>query len=535
MDRNFFLAIFLSVLVYVGWFTFLNKRYGPPPPPPPGAPYAASADGSEKGRPPARKAQSALAPAEPAREERRGGLDGALSYEVQDLELKIQPLGGAVVSYDYPGPLGRVELVQDPYPGFFSTWPELKFERVGRDDRWPVLEARHPSGAVIRKEFIFRERDSLHTLRLTFSNPGRAPATIEPWALRLGPGIGLPEKDRQWSAIALLEPPAGRKSPRLETYKLKEEPEVHSEPWEWIGLQTHFFLAAVFPPEKSFTGFASGTSPQEALTTSWTGSKKKTVNLAPWVAAQAQGLTLQPGEKATIEVPFYFGPKSFTLLRSLGHGLERAVDFGWFHRLGRFALKILHVFHDWTGNWGWAIVLLTMLLQVVLFPLTYKSQKSMVLMKKVQPELARVQQKFKSDPRRMQAEMMELYKKHGVNPLGGCLPLLAQMPIFVALFNMLRNAWELHGAPWMLWVHDLSSPDPFYVLPVVMGGVMFLQSKLNPQAAGMDPAQAKMMQYLPLIFTFMFLNFPSGLVLYWLTNSILGFGQQLAIKRRLGA
>ena len=178
--------------------------------------------------------------------------------------------------------------------------------------------------------------------------------------------------------------------------------------------------------------------------------------------------------------------------------------------------------------------MLTVVLQFVLFPLTYKQMKSMAVMKRIQPEISKLQQKYAKDQRRMQTEMMELYKKHGANPLGGCLPMLVQLPVFVALFNMLRNAWELHGAPWMFWVKDLSAHDPYYVLPLVMGGIMFFQNKLNPPAST-DPAQAKVFTYMPLIFTFMFLNFPSGLVLYWLTNSVLSVAQQLALKERFNA
>jgi len=169
-----------------------------------------------------------------------------------------------------------------------------------------------------------------------------------------------------------------------------------------------------------------------------------------------------------------------------------------------------------------------------MFPLTYKQYKSMAIMKRIQPEVTRIQQKWKSDPKRMQSEMMAVYKKHGANPLGGCFPLVLQMPIFVALFNMLRGAWELHGAPWILWVQDLSAKDPYYVLPLIMGMVMFLQNKLNPQPGG-DPTQQKMMTYMPVIMTFMFLNFPAGLVLYWLVNSLLGFAAQTLIKKRMKA
>jgi YidC/Oxa1 family membrane protein insertase len=176
---------------------------------------------------------------------------------------------------------------------------------------------------------------------------------------------------------------------------------------------------------------------------------------------------------------------------------------------------------------------LTLCLQVLLSPLTYKSLKAAASMRKLQPQIAKLQERYKDDPTRMNTEMMGLYKKEGANPLGGCLPMLLQMPIFVSLYNALRNSWELHGVGWMFWIHDLSAKDPYYVLPLVMGGLMFAQSKLNPPAG--DPAQQQMMMFMPVIFTVMFLNFPSGLVLYWLTNSLVSTVLQLSLRSHLEA
>jgi YidC/Oxa1 family membrane protein insertase len=168
-----------------------------------------------------------------------------------------------------------------------------------------------------------------------------------------------------------------------------------------------------------------------------------------------------------------------------------------------------------------------------MFPLTFQSLKAMAAMKKLQPEIAKLQQRYAKDPQRLNAEMMGLYKKHGANPLGGCLPMIVQMPVFVALYNALRNAWELHGASWIFWIHDLSAKDPYYVLPILMGALMFGQNKLNP-AMGGDPAQQQMMTFMPIVFTLMFMNFPSGLVLYWMTNSLVSAVSQLALRNRLG-
>jgi YidC/Oxa1 family membrane protein insertase len=248
----------------------------------------------------------------------------------------------------------------------------------------------------------------------------------------------------------------------------------------------------------------------------------------------AKSFVIPPGAERVWDIPYYLGAKSQTLLSRYQVGLERSIDFGFFAQLGRLILKVLNRIHRTTGNWGWSIVLMTFLIQALLLPLTIKSMKAMVIMKKLQPDISRLQQKYSKDPTRLNAEMMELYKKSGANPLGGCLPLALQMPVFIALFNALRNSWELHGAPWMLWVHDLSSRDPFYVLPVVMGGVMFLQNRMNP-AATADPTQKTMMMWMPVIFTFMFLNTPSGLVLYWLTSSIISTSLQMGLRKRFEA
>ena len=244
-------------------------------------------------------------------------------------------------------------------------------------------------------------------------------------------------------------------------------------------------------------------------------------------------MSIPPNGSFTWEVPYYLGAKGHTWLSRYGMGLERSIDFGYFAWIGRKMLEALEWLHGLTGNWGWAILALTLILQVALFPLTWKSLRAAGAVKKPQPEIPKLQQKYAGDSQKLSAATMELYKTKGANPLGGCLPMLLQMPIFIALFNALRNSWELHGAVWIFWIKDLSAKDPYYVLPIVMGALMFLQSKMNPPAG--DPAQQKVMMFMPLIFTFMFMNFPSGLVLYWLTKSLVSTVLQVALKDQLEA
>jgi YidC/Oxa1 family membrane protein insertase len=308
-----------------------------------------------------------------------------------------------------------------------------------------------------------------------------------------------------------LTPETGGMNGRVEVLK----PGVNPGPYRWVALDNRYFIAALLPSLEQFEA-PSMSSPAELTLT-------------------AKAVTLAAGGSFTWELPYYLGPKGFNWLTRYGIGLELSVDLGWgfIAPIGRGMLTALVWLHDRIGNWGWAIIALTLILQAILAPLTYKSLKAAAMMRKVQPEITKLQARYKDDPTKLNTEMMALYKKGGANPLGGCLPMLLQMPVFYGLYGALRSSWELHGSAWMFWIKDLSAKDPYYVLPVVMGGLMFLQSKMNPPAG--DPAQQQMMMFMPLIFTFMFLKFPAGLVLYWLTNSLVSTLMQLALRDHLNA
>jgi YidC/Oxa1 family membrane protein insertase len=247
-----------------------------------------------------------------------------------------------------------------------------------------------------------------------------------------------------------------------------------------------------------------------------------------------QSLSLAPGETRSFEFQLYGGSKGYTQLKKLGLNLEHAVDFGYFGFLGKWALKAMDTLHRITGNYGWAIVILTCFLQVLLLPLSIKSYTSMAAMKKLQPKIQELQKRYKGKPKELNQETMNLYKSSGTNPFGGCLPMILQIPVFWAFFTMLRNSFELRGAPWIFWIHDLSQKDPYYVLPILMGLGMLIQQKMSGQSGGVggDPMQAKIMMFLPVIFTLMFLKFPSGLVLYWFTNSLLSMSIQWGCAKR---
>lgn len=226
----------------------------------------------------------------------------------------------------------------------------------------------------------------------------------------------------------------------------------------------------------------------------------------------------------------YIGGKEVKVLASLNEELKAVVEYGFITFFAKPLFYLLEWLHEITGNWGWAIVLLTIIVRIILYPLTHKGMVSMQKLKDIAPKLKEIQEKYKGDPQKMQLHMMELYKKHGVNPFGGCFPLLLQMPIFFAIYRVLYNAIELKGADWILWIDDLSAMDPYFILPIIMGATMFWQQKITPTTFT-DPIQQKIFTYMPLIFTIFFITFPAGLVLYWLVNNIASIIQQYIINK----
>lgn len=233
----------------------------------------------------------------------------------------------------------------------------------------------------------------------------------------------------------------------------------------------------------------------------------------------------------TMKFHGYIGQKNFKTLNSIDPVLTNVIEYGWFTFASKPLFALLLWLHGIFGNWGWAIIALTAIIRVVLYPLTYKGMMSMQKMKELTPKLKELKEKYKKDPQRLNAATMDMYKKHGANPLGGCLPMLLQIPVFFAIYRVLLNAVELQGAPWMLWVNDLSRMDPYYVLPLLMGASMFLQQRMTPTNFT-DPMQEKIMKYLPVIFTFFFITFPSGLVLYWFVNNLFSIAQQFIVNQQ---
>jgi len=308
---------------------------------------------------------------------------------------------------------------------------------------------------------------------------------------------------------------------------LQKTPRIFKPPLDWVGYGDNFFLQALIPLEEQ--GY----------------------EVIPRVLDAARGLMqvvyltepfqLGGGQEKTFKLRLYIGPKELDHLDQAEHHLAAAVDYGWFWFLAKPAVYVMKWFYNYVHNYGVAIILLTILIKIIFWPLTQKSFQSMQAMKKIQPKIAQVREKYKDDREKLNQELMGLYKTYKVNPMGGCLPMLLQIPVFIALYNMLNAAVELRHEPFIWWINDLTAPDrldigipiPYLggipVLTLLMGASMFAQQKMTPSSG--DPRQEQIMLLMPLIFTVFFINFPSGLVLYWLVNNILSIVQQYWINR----
>jgi YidC/Oxa1 family membrane protein insertase len=337
-----------------------------------------------------------------------------------------------------------------------------------------------------------------------------------------------PEKEGYYSfvGVALL---LNDKLEEIKPDKMEEEKSLSGR-IEWMAYEEDYFITAIIPEDQSEGSFTGQLLPSGILNATY---------IAP-------SISLRSREQISSHFTLYLGPRDLTQLRPIGKKLDKAVNFGWFDIIARPLLYTLLFINKYVKNYGVSIIILTILIKILFWPLTHKSYKSMKEMQKLQPLMAKLKEKYKDNKQQMQKETMALYKTYKVNPMGGCLPMIIQIPVFFALFRILGGSIELRHAPFILWITDLSAPDrlfsfpfqiPFMsapygipVLTLLMGASMFIQQKMTPTPG--DPAQAKIMMFLPIIFTVMFINFASGLVLYWLTNNLLSIGQQYSILKK---
>jgi YidC/Oxa1 family membrane protein insertase len=296
--------------------------------------------------------------------------------------------------------------------------------------------------------------------------------------------------------------------------KLKKKPLDESIQGGWLAMVQHYFLSAWVPDPSKEYNYYSQAGEGEVFVVGMVGPKIK----------------IAPGDSIKIDSNFYAGPKIAKRLDSLSPHLAQTIDYGFLWIIAILLFKAMKFFYNLIGNWGWAIIIVTALIKLVFYKLSETSYKSMAGMRKLQPKIAQLKERFGGDKQGFSKAMMEVYKKEKINPLGGCLPIVIQIPVFFALYWVLLESVELRQAPFIFWIHDLSAKDPYYILPILMGISMYLQQKLSPAPA--DPTQAKVMMFLPVIMTVFFLNFPAGLVLYWFVNNMLSVSQQWYVTKK---
>jgi YidC/Oxa1 family membrane protein insertase len=550
MERNAIIATLLVILILLGYQWYLSQFEAPPPE----SPRPAATDGAKGVTAPPAPAPARVGP-KPAGVARPKGYTPTAQTGVAAREVVVEtPLmrvtfstaGARVTSWQLKryrvGNGDPVELVAaqgaENAPGPLAAWvgPE-QIRAVFQVDRDRLTLTGDESGTItfslvdrsgieLLKRVTFRADRYLAEVALATRNLSGAEITVEP-RFAWGPGLRNSTDKKQ---STLQAPTLWLDGKRLQedVTKLAGEKALTGT-LAWAALQDTYFAAALLPKGQglhAFVGKAEGDQPVVGLA----GARQ----------------TLPPGGQVTTGVQVFAGPKDIDILKEVGQDLDHIVDLGWFDFLARPALWLLKFLHGYTGSYGLAIILVTVLQKIAFHPLTHKSLKSMQAMQAIQPKMQALQERYKNNPQKRQEEMMALYRKHGVNPMGGCLPMVVQIPIFIALYNALGSSVEMWQARF-LWIRDLTQPDALFtvsvwggytfsanLLALLMGVSMWVQQKMSPPAG--DPRQAQMMLWMmPIIFTFMFWGFPSGLVLYWLVNNILQIGQQWLITRKPAA
>lgn len=382
-----------------------------------------------------------------------------------------------------------------------------------------------PDGLRFQRQYILNPADYTMTIIDGVSNETDRPVSLVHYAqIHKGMTPEVLKEVMSQSTFTRFVGPEGflEGEHQMVDYKdlMKKGPQTFSTREGWAGISTPYFLGSLVPEQHEM---------DKKIT--FRHSKVRAKDFFS-VDVQSLPMVVQPGDYAEQAYNVYAGPKRIDLLEKQGANLERAVDFGWFHVIAKFFFDMVMWFYAMVGNLGVAVILVTILIKIVLWPLAAKSYVAMSRMKQLQPKMKQLKEKHGDDRQAMSMEMMALYRQHKVNPMSGCWPVLIQIPIFFAFYKMILISFEFRHEPFMLWIQDLSARDPYFVLPIIMGLTMLIQQKLNPTPA--DPVQEKVMKILPVMFTVIFAMFPAGLVLYWTTNSILSVAQQWFVMRKLG-
>ena len=379
-----------------------------------------------------------------------------------------------------------------------------------------ILDAEQ-GGVKLTKTYTFKSGDYHIDLKHDVTNVGETAVTPSVY-LQLVRDGSKPEGES--SFYSTFTGPAvytdEQKFQKLTFEKIEKGTEEHASKADngWIALVQHYFVSAIILPQQT---------PREIFT------KKIATNLYAVGTIVSLG-SIAPGASASLDSLLYSGPQESAVLEQTAPGLDLVKDYGWLTIIAKPIFWLMTQIHNILGNWGWTIIVLTMLIKLAFFPLSAASYRSMAKMKMVTPKMTDIRERFKGDPQKMNQAMMALYKTEKINPLGGCLPIVVQIPVFISLYWVLLASVEMRNAPWLGWIQDLASPDPYFILPVLMAVSMFVQTKLNPKPP--DPMQAKVMMFMPIIFSVMFFFFPSGLVLYWVVNNVLSIAQQWVITKK---
>jgi YidC/Oxa1 family membrane protein insertase len=558
MEKRVFAAIFLSFIVLVVY----QNYFAPPVPVPAATPAPAPVTGSQAAAttpgpttspagPPA-----AAAPVEAARPAVEVVAPDARDIVVEtDAVRAVFTTQGAVlkswklrkyhdargeplelVPQDLPaGQFPRPFAIATDDPALTATLasavydPSVESLTLGAQPGTITFQFRNDAGLTARKAFYFQPNGQAYVLNLDASvDQGGTP---RPVTIAFGPAIALgydPSGATRWPEKAVHH--LNGSVDRLDADDLRAQPRYEGA-IRFAGVEEHYFLIAAVPAQvpQSRVEYAPVTLPVPGAPA---GTQRTFISFA--ITPNPSSASGQP-----VTVPFFLGPKDFDQLKMADTQLVRAIDFGMFAAIVVPLLRALKWINGFLGNYGWSIIALTVLINLLLFPLRHRSMVSMKKMQAIQPEVKAIQDRFAkykfNDPERqkMNAEMLKLYKDKGVNPVAGCLPMALTFPILLALYSLLSVAIELRGAPFIGWIHDLASKDPTYVWPILMGATMFWQQKMMPTNA--DPIQQKIFLLLPVIFTVMFLSMPSGLVIYWLTSNLLTIAQQYATNRLVAA
>ena len=543
-NQRLFLFVALSFVLMLIWQAWLTD-YGPKPAPTPteqaqtGAPATSVAPSQDVPVGPA----SSVAPAAPAvpaaQAAAAGGQRIRILTDVFDLQLDTR--GGDVRMadlLDYPKAAGKPEpfrLMDDAAPHLFI--PQSGLLAPGAPDHHALYSAekteyrladgaqdlevrlhwQNAEGLKVDKVYTFKRGSYAITVRYEVENGG-----AQVWKGRAYGQLqhGEPAKT---GAFGIVTYTGGVIYSPEEKYKKIKFDDIAEQDLSsdftggWAAMIQHYFLGAWIPETTQPTHYFSKALPDQRYVLGL---------VSPEISVAPQG-------KGVFTNRLYIGPKLQDHLAQVAPGLELTVDYGVLTIIAQPIFWLLKNIHKVVGNWGWAIILLTLIIKLAFYKLSETSYRSMANMRKLQPRLAALKERYGDDRQKLNTAMMEMYKKEKINPLGGCLPIVVQIPVFLALYWVLLETVEMRQAPWILWIKDMSSADPYYILPLIMGVTMFLQQKLNP--APIDPMQAKVMMALPFLFTVFFAFFPSGLVLYWVVNNTLSIAQQWVITKRVEA